>query len=172
MEILYYLKCNTLFYNVVQTPAFAWKKSSELVEVNNTCHDHCPYQASRIDWLKSRGNYWGIVNNQSGIVEFYQCPPSYCCSSQRDCVSYNTCTNNRRGRLCGNCKADHSIALFGPNRCVPNDNCKHDLPLNPLRVCSTLCIDNYILFERHFFLYWKTSCKNEKHKWRTSKINV
>ena len=48
-EILYCLKCNTLFYNVVQTPAFAWKKSSELVEVNNTCHDHCPYQASCID---------------------------------------------------------------------------------------------------------------------------
>ena len=150
-ESLYCIRCNTSSYNV-QTPAFVWKKASELVEVNNTCHDHCPYQASCIEQLKSRGNYWGIVNNQSGIVEFYQCPPSYCCSSQRDCVSYNTCTNNRRGRLCGDCKADHSIALFDPNRCVPNDNCKHDLLWIPY-VFAVLFVLITILYLKDIFSF-------------------
>ena len=125
-EFLYCVRCNTSSYNV-QTPAFVWNKPTGLSVINNTCHKRCPYQAMCTNGLRSRGNYWGIVTNRSGIVEFFQCPPSYCCSSQRDCGSYNTCTNNRRGRLCGDCKAGHSIALFGPNRCVPNDNCKHDL---------------------------------------------
>ena len=102
--------------------------------------------------LRSRGNYWGVVTNRSRIVEFFQCPPSYCCPSQRDRVSYNTCTNNRRGRLCGDCKADHSIALFGPNRCVPNDNCKHDLLWIPY-VFAVLFVLITILYLKDIFSF-------------------
>ena len=73
-EYLYCTRCNTSSYNV-QNPAFVWEKPRQLIKVNNTCHDHCPYQASCVDKLKSRGNYWGLVtNSKSGIVEFFQCP--------------------------------------------------------------------------------------------------
>ena len=125
-EFLSCTRCDTTSYNV-QTPTITWGLPKKVNELNSKCLRPCPYQASCIDKLKSRGYYWGLLNKQSGSVDFYQCPPSYCCSSQQDCLSYDTCINNRSGRLCGDCKANHSIALLGPNRCVLNEDCKSDV---------------------------------------------
>ena len=162
-EYLYCNNCNTSSYNV-HNAAFSWSwngTKTDLIEVNNKCHQNCPYQASCMDGLKSRGDYWGLVYKKSGLVEFFQCPPFYCCTFHRDCVSYNTCTNNRRGRLCGDYKPDYSIALFGPNRCVFNDNCKSD-GLWIAYAFADLCVSNCTLFERYFFVYRKTYCNHKK----------
>lgn len=47
--------------------------------------------------------------------------------SLETCSSYNTCENNRQGRLCGGCKYDYLISLFGPNKCIEKEKCKNSL---------------------------------------------
>ena len=82
----------------------------------------CPFEASCIDGIKSKGNYWGLANRTGGIT-FFPCPPLYCCTSLKDCLSFDTCYSNRRGRLCGDCIQNHSISLFGSNKCVDSRHC-------------------------------------------------
>ena len=57
-------------------------------------------------------------------VTFELCPPFYCCPRLKDCLSYDTCMNNRKGRLCGNCRDNYVISLFTHNKCVNPDTCK------------------------------------------------
>ena len=93
------------------------------VPYNVTCHK-CPYQASCINGIQSKGNYWGTSDPNSGKVAFTLCPASYCCQSLETCSSYNTCGENREGRLCGDCQKEYVISLFSQNKCVPRAECK------------------------------------------------
>ena len=116
------IRCKSTSYNVKDISGINLDNISHILEHNTTTCFPCPYQASCIDEIRSRGNYWGS-SNSSGAVTFYLCPPSYCCSSLATCTSYDTCAVNRKGRLCGDCVTGHSLTLFGHNRCVPSQNC-------------------------------------------------
>ena len=116
------IRCNFISYNVKHISGINLDNKSHILEHNRTTCFPCPYQASCIDEIRSRGNYWGS-SNSSGAVTFYLCPPSYCCSSLATCTSYDTCAVNRKGRLCGDCRNGNFLTLFGHNRCVPSQNC-------------------------------------------------
>ena len=83
----------------------------------------CPYGADcDTGILKAKPNYWGTkLGNQ---VVFLQCPSGYCCSGTETapCVSYDTCSANREGILCGECKKNYSISVLS-EECIPNSEC-------------------------------------------------
>ena len=116
------VRCKSTSYNVKDISGINIDKRSHIIEHNSTICYPCPYQASCINEIRSRGNYWGI-SNSSGAVTFLICPPSYCCLSLAKCTSYDTCAENRMGRLCGDCANGHSLSLLGHNQCAPSMNC-------------------------------------------------
>ena len=83
----------------------------------------CPYGADcDTGILKAKPNYWGTrLGNE---VVFLQCPNGYCCSGTETapCISYDTCSKNREGILCGECKENYSISILS-GKCIPNIEC-------------------------------------------------
>ncbi len=74
--------------------------------------------------LKSKPNYWGyMVENH---VYFAECPLGYCCkgNAESPCTTYNTCSGNREGLLCGVCKANYSLSIMS-TQCIANTNCNN-----------------------------------------------
>lgn len=75
----------------------------------------------------SRGNFYGFEHANAGKhVRFFPCPTGYCCSSKKDCLSYNTCEQNRTGILCGQCKQNHTESFFSTS-CIEN------------KICTSIC---------------------------------
>ena len=83
----------------------------------------CPYGADcNAGHLKAKPNYWGTkLGNQ---VVFLQCPSGYYCSGTETapCISYDTCSGNREGILCGECRQKYSISVLS-EECIPNSEC-------------------------------------------------
>ncbi len=72
--------------------------------------------------VKTKPNFWGHANKN--FLTFYQCPLGYCCqgNAENPCNTYNSCSKNREGKLCGKCKANYSISIFS-EKCVENYMC-------------------------------------------------
>ena len=113
---------------------------------NVTCHK-CPYQASCVNGIKSRGNYWATTSKYShGKVTFTLCPSSYCCVSLEKCISYNTCNENREGRLCGDCQKDYVISVFTRNECVSKGECEKMVVLWALYLIGVVASCLFVLY--------------------------
>ncbi len=86
------------------------------------------------DSLLSKPNFWG-VRSATGVV-FLQCPVEYCCQ-QKPCESYDRCSGNRVGTLCGMCKDGFSLSVLSQN-CVPTDDCGNNWFwfLSIISICS------------------------------------
>ncbi|XP_066933214.1 uncharacterized protein [Clytia hemisphaerica] len=115
------VRCDGTSYNTVNKSYVNYDSNGKLHVHNSTCYQ-CPFQASCINGIKSRGNYWGY-SNSSGYVTFKICPPFYCCDRLKRCHSYNTCANRRQGRLCGGCRPGDFISIFSHNKCVDSSKC-------------------------------------------------
>ena len=124
-------KCDGTRYNTIH----AGYKNSEAYNV--TCYD-CPYQASCVNGIQSKGNYWGRSDPNSGKVTFTLCPASYCCKSLKNCTSYNTCGKNRKGRLCGDCENGYSLSLLSQNKCVFKTECEKQTVLWTMYLVVTI----------------------------------
>ena len=81
----------------------------------------CPFGGLCDEGIKTSRNKWGIIGGNQ--IKFYHCQIGYCCS-KKHCSPFNYCANDRKGRLCGRCKFNHSEALFS-TRCIPNEKCHH-----------------------------------------------
>ena len=82
----------------------------------------CPAGGICESTIRSRGNFYGYVNNNA-MLQFIPCPEHYCCSKEGvECSSYNTCNSNRFGILCGACTEGHFISYFS-NKCIPISKC-------------------------------------------------
>ena len=66
----------------------------------------------------------------------------------KTCESYNTCAENRDGRLCGECQKDHVLSFFSHNECVDKSCCKYSWTvwLGYVFLAAFICL---------FFLYNK-----------------
>ncbi len=105
-------------YSNSQSPDIAITDSQNR-SIHHDCTD-CPTGAECPgDNLLAKPNFWGF-NTRTGIV-FLQCPVEYCCQ-KRPCVSYNECSGNRAGTLCGACKPGHSLSMLSKN-CITNEQC-------------------------------------------------
>ena len=69
--------------------------------------------------VTTKPNFWGYNNKKN--IDFVQCPPGYCCDSS-NCVTYDSCHENRSGTLCGRCEKGMSESLFS-TQCIPNTDC-------------------------------------------------
>ncbi len=89
---------------------------------NLECID-CPTGANCPGYdLHSKANFWGYSNKKK--IMFQQCPLGYCCSGSKTnpCVGYQSCSGNRKGVLCGNCKLSYSLSMLSTN-CIPDNKC-------------------------------------------------
>ncbi len=108
------------FYTVLFRQGTSAVKSSG----DSTACTACPYGAQCPgDGIQALPNYWGLLIGNS--ISFQQCPPGYCCTGTvaAPCDSYNLCSGNRTGHLCGECKPGYSTSVFSGN-CVPNEDCE------------------------------------------------
>lgn len=66
-------------------------------------------------------SFWGFKKRYKNEIEFKSCQDDYCCN-KKICGTYNGCSENRQGPLCGECKTGMSEVLFSPE-CVKNEKC-------------------------------------------------
>ncbi len=101
---------------------------TRIQDVNNKmakslpCVD-CPYGGDCPGTtLRAKPNFWGYSKDDE--VLFVPCPVSYCCvaSAKVPCQTYNACSSNRAGTLCGVCKAGFALSLLS-NNCLPESQC-------------------------------------------------
>lgn len=102
----------------------------------------CPYGGQCVQGIRAVANFWGFVIN--GSVRFQHCPKGYCCSAN-ECLSIDSCTLLRQGRLCGKCQDGFSEAWFSTT-CVPNDSCG-PLWMFPLSVTLGLLYVVFLVFQ-------------------------
>ena len=78
--------------------------------------EKCPPGGDCDTVIKSRRNFYGYRTKRNQL-QFITCPPGYCCSSEDECTNFRSCSHQRTGRLCGQCKAGHQIG-YTTNRCI------------------------------------------------------
>ncbi|KAI8510634.1 hypothetical protein Bbelb_115500 [Branchiostoma belcheri] len=86
----------------------------------------CPYGAQCDGYTVSAlPNFWGTVvrGTTPKQIEMVLCPTGYCCE-EAPCESFNTCSNNRTGTMCGECLDGFTRQLYSV-RCVPVEDCRH-----------------------------------------------
>ena len=75
--------------------------------------------------IQSQLNFWGYTHESEEEnvpkVTLMSCLEGYCCN-QKVCDSYDTCSANRVGTLCGHC-AEGMSELLSSTLCVPNEAC-------------------------------------------------
>lgn len=99
------------------------KQNDSLTTHVNTQCQKCSLGGNCDDRIVSGGNFWGYVSSPKYGIKFISCPPLYCCSAHSTkCISYNTCSSNRNGILCGACMAGYRVNYFD-GRCVANTSC-------------------------------------------------
>ena len=143
-----------------------------ILEIKNpySCHA-CP--AGRIceSTIRSRGNFYGYVNN-NGMLQLIPCPEHYCCSKEGvECTSYNTCNSYRTGTICGACMQGYFISYFS-NKCIPISKCTGATRsifwvlyiIASLVFTILLCFakDILVLCKKGLFLLKKKTCRQKK----------
>lgn len=104
--------------------------------------------------IRSKGAYWGY-NDTLSSIKFLSCPRHYCCPSLQQCLSYNTCANNRQGRLCSDCKPGFSCSLSSDYLCVPNKKCNNTATFVILLCVLSVFIAVSLLFLKEFSTFIK-----------------
>ena len=119
----FYVPTNGLFSVLHQSNTSEITINSMTKSKSLKCLD-CPYGGECTgNQVKPKPNFWG--NKDNGTIIFHKCPTEYCCSGRQSspCTTYNTCSGNRAGNLCGRCKEGYSLSIFS-NICMNNRQCK------------------------------------------------
>ena len=89
---------------------------------DSPCRD-CPFGGKcNFGRIYARPNHWGY-KDKNAILNFQSCPRGYCCDDvYTECQRYDTCSQHRTGRLCGECEKGYSESLMSVT-CVANDEC-------------------------------------------------
>ncbi len=134
--------------------------ASEQFELHDITCLNCPYGATCEDAIRSLPNFWGYRVEKN--LTFQHCPKGYCCSRPQECVNYNTCADQREGRLCSRCSAGYSEALFSP-KCVPNQSCG-PLWLWPFSCSTGLLYVLILLYQKDIRGFIFTASENTRIK--------
>ncbi len=114
----------------------------EVLTVDNITCRSCPYGAAcRKGQVTALQNFWGYIDESDGSLNFLQCADGHCCQRSSECTSYDSCTGNRTGVLCGQCLPGFEHALF-TTACVRDVHCNDYWIIVPIVVVAVL----YVLF--------------------------
>ena len=85
--------------------------------------DPCPYGGDCSGEIKAKANFWGYKSgNQDAVtIKFLRCPRDYCCQGE-NCLTFNSCNDNREGTLCGQCQKGYSQGLSSA-KCIKVSKC-------------------------------------------------
>lgn len=136
-------------------------------------------------FIRARKNFWGIQTlvsasdsiipagsleelscdpvpetiRKGGEVIFYHCPEGYCCQTAI-CDTFHTCSGNRHGVLCGECKAGYTEAL-GTTQCRKKTECgttAWDAAFYPLIIVFVFLLAYWFIYQPPVFsLIWAFS---------------
>uniref|UniRef100_A0A7M5UQ22 Uncharacterized protein n=1 Tax=Clytia hemisphaerica TaxID=252671 RepID=A0A7M5UQ22_9CNID len=155
--------CRETRYNALDKSSILWDDTKNISKTHKVECFKCPYQAYCVGngSIRSNGNYWG-KSNLEGYVDFYLCPPNYCCPNLNKCHSFDTCQEGRKGRLCGDCLENHAISIFSQNRCVRFRQCDSQ-GLFILGYCiSVLLICLFLLYNTDLWKFLKNLATRKK----------
>ncbi|XP_070547490.1 uncharacterized protein [Ptychodera flava] len=90
---------------------------------NDTCQE-CVYGLACPGIATAVPGFWGYRSDDNGgkSVKTIKCPKGYCCDNETSCISFDSCSDNREGRLCGRCRDNYSESLFSA-KCVRDNDC-------------------------------------------------
>ena len=117
--MIYCLPCNENLYSLIQPHLLI--NNITVVQINESECLTCPYGAECNINVHAKANFWGISVNDT--VTMYLCPEEYCCQNLT-CDTYDVCSPNRVGIMCGQCDQGYSESLFSA-KCISNDNCTY-----------------------------------------------
>ena len=69
----------------------------------------CPNGGDCSGEIKAKANFWGYKsgNQDADTIKFSPCPRDYCCQGE-NCLTFNSCNENREGILCGQCREGYA----------------------------------------------------------------
>ena len=83
----------------------------------------CPYGGDCSGEIKAKANFWGYksVNQDADTIKFLSCPRDYCCQGE-NCLTFNSCNDNREGILCGQCRKGYAQGISSA-KCIKVSKC-------------------------------------------------
>ena len=117
--LLYCIPCNEALYSLVQPHIMI--NNLKVVQLTESECLPCPYGAQCNINVQAKANFWGESFNNT--VAMYLCPQEYCCQNLT-CATFDVCSSNRVGILCGQCDDGFSESLFSAE-CIANDDCTY-----------------------------------------------
>ena len=111
--------------------------------------------------IRPQSNYYGYRkgSNESNEVGFMPCPSGYCCKGV-ECQKFDSCSTNRSGFLCGQCKPGLSENLINAN-CIPPARC-NDIWIVPMYllagaiyIISFMYLDSIGYFIKSQLIWWE-----------------
>lgn len=111
--------------------------------------------------IRPQSNYYGyrLGSRDSNEVRFMPCPSGYCCKGI-ECQKFDSCSANRSGFLCGQCKQGLSENLINAN-CIPPERC-NDFWIIPVYlaagvvyIIAFMYLDSIGFFIKSELLWWQ-----------------
>ena len=96
--------------------------TSSIKGYNIKCNP-CPYGGDCSGEIKAKANFWGYKseNQDADTIKFLPCPRDYCCQGE-NCLTFNSCNENREGTLCGQCRKGYAQGLSSA-KCIKVSKC-------------------------------------------------
>lgn len=150
------IACSKGLYTTVGSST-KFLNSKETIENQAMCRP-CPSGGVCTKYVLSRDNFWGftVITKQTNDnvdshqhIAFIPCPETYCCSRKtKNCSSFNTCSHNREGRICGKCQKNFTLNYFS-GQCVKQSS---DCNVIWFWIIFTL----FVIFQSLFHMYLKS----------------
>ena len=138
------LLCSKGSYTI-RYSSLVWNEQSRKPFLNHITCDSCSLGGSCDGRLRAQPLYWGFPDGD--IIKFVRCTEGYCSMSPDH---YQSCVNNRKGILCGECKDDHLLNIFS-KKCTPSKDCKENIAL-PLILLAPLVLVIIVIFKSNIAL--------------------
>ena len=96
--------------------------TSSIKYYNIKCNP-CPYGGDCSGEIKAKPNFWGYKsgNQDADTIKFLPCPRDYCCQGE-NCLTFNSCNENREEILCGQCRKGYAQGLSSA-KCIKVSKC-------------------------------------------------
>ena len=97
------LPCPKSFYSLDFDRATLLNSLSS--KIYNVKCSPCPHGGDCSCEIKAKANFWGFrsESQDANTISFLPCPKDYCCQGE-NCLTFNSCNENRKRILCGQCR--------------------------------------------------------------------